>query len=145
MANRPSWSLGHDISQKVVAPRRDGGATTSILELFKIGIGPSSSHTVGPMLTANAFAAQLASTGHLLETTGVTVDLFRSLGYTGRGHQTDKAVTLGLQEADPRSVEVDGINSQISSIQKRRNFVLPTLQTFHLTASQTCGFAEKKL
>jgi L-serine dehydratase len=83
--------------------------TTSAFDLFKIGIGPSSSHTVGPMKAARAFAEALAAAG-LLERTGrVRVQLFGSLGATGRGHGTDRAVVLGLLGETPERVDPDAI------------------------------------
>ena len=63
----------------------------SVFDLFKIGIGPSSSHTVGPMKAARLFAQRLQSSGHLAHTASVTCELFGSLGATGKGHGSDKA------------------------------------------------------
>jgi L-serine dehydratase len=77
----------------------------SIFELFKIGIGPSSSHTVGPMRAAHAFATGLEA--GLARTTRVEVTLFGSLAWTGRGHATDKAVILGLAGQVPETVDPD--------------------------------------
>ncbi len=79
----------------------------SIFELFKIGIGPSSSHTVGPMKAAHAFAASLASTGKLASVTRLKVTLYGSLAFTGRGHGTDKAVILGLTGHEPAHIDPD--------------------------------------
>jgi L-serine dehydratase len=73
----------------------------SVFELFKIGIGPSSSHTVGPMRAARTFVLRLAEAGALESTSELRVTLYGSLAYTGRGHGTDKAVMLGLQGAMP--------------------------------------------
>ena len=68
----------------------------SVFDLFKIGIGPSSSHTVGPMIAARQFAVHLQASGLLAAVNGVTVELFGSLSATGVGHGTDRAVLLGL-------------------------------------------------
>ena len=68
----------------------------SAFDLFKIGLGPSSSHTVGPMRAALRFVQELDGKGLLTRTAGVVVDLYGSLGLTGRGHGTDRAVMLGL-------------------------------------------------
>ena len=76
----------------------------SVFDLFKIGIGPSSSHTVGPMKAARLFAQRLQSSGHLAHTASVTCELFGSLGATGKGHGSDKAVILGLEGYAPESV-----------------------------------------
>ncbi|MGP1683819.1 MAG: serine dehydratase beta chain, partial [Giesbergeria sp.] len=68
----------------------------SVFDLFKIGIGPSSSHTVGPMIAARQFVCQLQSALGLTPVHGVRVELFGSLSATGIGHGTDRAVLLGL-------------------------------------------------
>jgi L-serine dehydratase len=83
---------------------------TSFFELFKIGIGPSSSHTVGPMRAAREFAVQLRRQGQATEVSKVRVELFGSLALTGKGHGTDRAIILGLMgerpdEVDPASIE----------------------------------------
>ena len=72
--------------------------TISVFDLFTIGIGPSSSHTVGPMRAARTFADGLRADGLLNRVTSVKAELFGSLGATGKGHGTDKAVLLGLDE-----------------------------------------------
>ena len=68
----------------------------SVFDIFKIGIGPSSSHTVGPMRAARRFAEHLRASGILSSVASVKVELFGSLGHTGRGHGSDSAVILGL-------------------------------------------------
>ncbi|MEY4323289.1 MAG: hypothetical protein RL410_1070, partial [Actinomycetota bacterium] len=67
----------------------------SVLDLFKVGIGPSSSHTVGPMLAARRFALALERENHLPLVSRVAVELFGSLGATGHGHGSPKAIVLG--------------------------------------------------
>ena len=84
---------------------------TSLFELFKIGIGPSSSHTVGPMRAALRFVRELDVSGALERTARVRVELYGSLAFTGVGHATDRAVLLGLlgeapDQVDPATVEV---------------------------------------
>ena len=79
----------------------------SVFELFKIGIGPSSSHTVGPMKAAAAFVEGLDKRGALTETASVAVDLYGSLAFTGKGHAVDKAVILGLSGEKPATVDPD--------------------------------------
>ena len=81
----------------------------SVLDLFKIGIGPSSSHTVGPMRAARRFAAALEESGLLPRVARIQADLYGSLGATGKGHGTDKAVILGLQGYEPDTVEADRV------------------------------------
>ena len=82
----------------------------SVFDLFKIGLGPSSSHTVGPMRAAQRFAHELAVDGKLETVQQVSVDLYGSLALTGRGHCTDRAILLGLEghapaDIDPAQVE----------------------------------------
>ena len=77
----------------------------SAFELFKIGIGPSSSHTVGPMRAAGMFTEALAAEGVLPRVAGLRVELFGSLGATGHGHGSVKAVVLGLTGEHPETVD----------------------------------------
>jgi L-serine dehydratase len=77
----------------------------SVFELFSVGIGPSSSHTVGPMRAARTFAIGLRDAGLIAETTRVRVELFGSLGATGHGHGSDRAVVLGLLGEAPETVD----------------------------------------
>ncbi|NKX52512.1 L-serine ammonia-lyase, partial [Arthrobacter deserti] len=76
----------------------------SVFDLFTVGIGPSSSHTVGPMRAAHHFAAHLARTGLLGRVAGLRVDLYGSLAATGRGHGTFTAVLLGLEGYEPETI-----------------------------------------
>jgi hypothetical protein len=76
----------------------------SVFDLFKIGIGPSSSHTVGPMRAALMFVQGLERDGLLAGTASVKVDLYGSLGATGKGHGTDRGVMLGLMGDAPDTV-----------------------------------------
>ena len=87
----------------------------SVLDLFRIGIGPSSSHTVGPMRAARAFARDLEAAGLLEKTAAVRAELFGSLGATGRGHGTDKAVILGLMGDTPEGVDVEAIAARVAA------------------------------
>ncbi|MBV8759730.1 MAG: L-serine ammonia-lyase, partial [Deltaproteobacteria bacterium] len=89
----------------------------SVFDIFKIGIGPSSSHTVGPMRAARRFAERLEADGLVPQLAGVKVELFGSLGFTGRGHGTDKAVILGLEGEDPASVDVDSVDRRVKAVQ----------------------------
>ena len=79
----------------------------SVFDLFSIGIGPSSSHTVGPMRAARMFARRLKNEGLIAHTVTVRAELFGSLGATGHGHGTPKAVLLGLEGALRAHVDVD--------------------------------------
>ncbi|HAG60573.1 MAG TPA: L-serine ammonia-lyase [Arthrobacter bacterium] len=87
----------------------------SALDLFSVGIGPSSSHTVGPMRAAKLFADGLKGGGLLSSTTRVQAELFGSLGATGRGHGSDKAVVLGLQGLDPETVDTSSADDQVAA------------------------------
>ena len=88
----------------------------SVFDLFKIGIGPSSSHTVGPMRAARIFALRLAHDGLSAKAARVKTELYGSLGATGKGHGSDKAVLLGLAGHEPDSVEVDAIPALLQAI-----------------------------
>ncbi|MCW8808321.1 MAG: L-serine ammonia-lyase, partial [Rhodanobacter sp.] len=89
----------------------------SVFDLFKIGIGPSSSHTVGPMRAASRFAERwLDEKGVLARVARVQVELFGSLALTGRGHGTDKAVLLGLEGEHPDTVDPDRIPEMLERI-----------------------------
>jgi L-serine dehydratase len=88
----------------------------SVFELFKIGIGPSSSHTVGPMRAALQFVHGLKDAGVLAKTVSIKAELYGSLGATGKGHGSDKAVLLGLQGEAPDSVDIDSIEGRLASV-----------------------------
>ena len=88
----------------------------SVFDLFKIGIGPSSSHTVGPMRAAAMFARSLDDAGILPEVVRIRAEMFGSLGATGRGHGTPRAVMLGLEGEQPESVDVEAIASRVEAI-----------------------------
>jgi hypothetical protein len=93
--------------------------TASVFDLFRIGIGPSSSHTVGPMRAARAFVQALESQEVLARVERVTVDLYGSLAATGPGHGTPKAVLLGLEGETPEGVDVEAIPSRIAAIREQ--------------------------
>ena len=88
----------------------------SVFDIFKIGIGPSSSHTVGPMRAARMFVMRLENDGTLEQTTRIQCELFGSLGATGKGHGSDKAVLLGLCGHEPDTVDVDAIEGTLAAI-----------------------------
>ena len=96
----------------------------SVFDIFKIGIGPSSSHTVGPMRAARRFAERLETEALLDKTAGVKVELFGSLGFTGKGHGSDRAVVLGLEGEDPATVDVDGVERRIAKISESKRVSL---------------------
>jgi L-serine dehydratase len=88
----------------------------SAFDLFKVGIGPSSSHTTGPMRAARMFAESLRDDGLLDRVTRVEVTLYGSLGLTGKGHGSDKAVLLGLEGEQPETVDIDSIPKRLEEI-----------------------------
>ncbi|MEV6012660.1 L-serine ammonia-lyase [Streptomyces sp. NPDC051976] len=88
----------------------------SVFDLFSIGIGPSSSHTVGPMRAAGIFVHRLKNEGLLTHTASVRAELFGSLGATGHGHGTPKAVLLGLSGRSPRTVDVEAADDEVAAI-----------------------------
>ncbi|MCX2967405.1 MULTISPECIES: L-serine ammonia-lyase [Streptomyces] len=96
----------------------------SVFDLFSIGIGPSSSHTVGPMRAARMFAVRLKNDGVLAQTASVRAELFGSLGATGHGHGTPKAVLLGLEGHSPRSVDVARADGWVERIRTERRLKL---------------------
>jgi len=97
---------------------------TSLFELFKIGIGPSSSHTVGPMRASLRFARELAAAGNLDRTHHVVVDLYGSLALTGIGHGTDRAILLGLSGEAPDTVDPSTIDANIAAIRSTEQLAL---------------------
>ncbi|SEL63291.1 L-serine ammonia-lyase [Roseateles sp. YR242] len=96
----------------------------SVFDLFKIGIGPSSSHTVGPMRAARMFVQRLRHEGQLSRTVRVATALYGSLGATGKGHGSDKAVLLGLAGHEPDTVDVEGIPALLEDIRGRKRVAL---------------------
>ncbi|MCH5377091.1 MAG: L-serine ammonia-lyase [Planctomycetes bacterium] len=89
---------------------------TSVFDLFTIGIGPSSSHTVGPMRAARRFVMSLDVAGQLSRTARITVHLYGSLALTGKGHGTDKAVLLGLQGEIPETTDPDLVDARAAAV-----------------------------
>ncbi|MFQ5936479.1 MAG: L-serine ammonia-lyase [Acidiferrobacterales bacterium] len=98
--------------------------TISVFDLFKIGIGPSSSHTTGPMRAARVFASSLHETGLLPETHAVKVELFGSLGATGKAHRSDQAVLLGLEGETPETIDPKIVPERLARIRERHTISL---------------------
>lgn len=96
----------------------------SVFDMFSIGIGPSSSHTVGPMRAAKDFNHLLKTTGLFDNTNAVVAELFGSLGQTGKGHGTGKAVILGLLGELPESINVDLVDSMLSQVEQEQKLNL---------------------
>ncbi len=109
----------------------------STFDLYKIGIGPSSSHTVGPMRAAARFVTRwLAETGALERTARVRVEVFGSLAMTGRGHGTDKAVLMGLEGHWPNQIDPDAIPAALERIRGEK--------TVRLLGTHPIAFDEKR-
>ena len=108
----------------------------STFDLFKIGIGPSSSHTVGPMRAANLFVAALREAGRLESVQRVRCALYGSLGATGKGHGSDKAVMLGLEGDEPDRIDPDCIAGRLQQIRDQR--------TLELGGGHTIAFDERE-
>ena len=108
----------------------------STFDLFKIGIGPSSSHTVGPMRAARLFAVALREGGRLDAVHRVRCELYGSLGATGKGHGSDKAVLLGLEGEEPDLVEPDAIAPRLQRLRES--------QTLNLLGAHPVAFNERE-
>ena len=106
----------------------------SVLDIFKIGIGPSSSHTMGPMNAARQFVLTLQSQGLLPQTTRLCSQLYGSLALTGRGHCTDRAVLLGLEGAAPDTIDPDLIEPSLARI--RSSYKLQLLGTHEVAFNE---------
>ncbi|QOL25157.1 L-serine ammonia-lyase [Thalassotalea sp. LPB0316] len=96
----------------------------SVFDMFSIGIGPSSSHTVGPMRAAKLFVDELVQTNQLTNVDRVKTELFGSLGQTGIGHGTGKAVILGLTGETPEEIPVDKIDSTLATVERSQTIML---------------------
>ncbi|EEQ09855.1 L-serine dehydratase tdcG [Yersinia mollaretii ATCC 43969] len=96
----------------------------SVFDMFKIGIGPSSSHTVGPMKAGKEFTDLLVTQGLMPSVTRVAVDVYGSLSLTGKGHHTDIAIIMGLAGNMPDTVDIDGIPAFIRDVELRQKLML---------------------
>ncbi len=96
----------------------------SVFDLFSVGIGPSSSHTVGPMRAARTFVGGLAEDGVLASVARVRAELFGSLGATGRGHGSDRAVILGLEGETPETVDTSSVVERVAAVRSAGRLTL---------------------
>ena len=117
---------------------------TSLFELFKIGIGPSSSHTVGPMRAALRFVRELPP-ALLTQTHAITVDLYGSLALTGIGHATDRAILLGLLGESPDTVDLTRIDSQLTTIRNDHRLNLMGAHIVAFTESDNLLFHRNQM
>jgi L-serine dehydratase len=113
----------------------------SILEMFKIGIGPSSSHTLGPFIAAKKFLNKAVSKGiNFKKVKSIKIDLYGSLALTGKGHHTDKAVILGMIGEDPATIDTTTVYDTIDEIQKEKKlniFINNSLVDFRINFLRT--------
>ncbi|WP_172147634.1 MULTISPECIES: L-serine ammonia-lyase [Pseudomonas] len=117
----------------------------SVFDLFKIGIGPSSSHTVGPMRAAARFAEGLRRDDLLASTESVKVELYGSLGATGKGHGSDKAVLLGLQGEQPDSVDIASIAGRLATLRETGELQLLGEKTIRFIEKEHLAMIRKPL
>jgi hypothetical protein len=121
--------------------------TTSLFDLYKVGIGPSSSHTMGPMRAARTFLLALDARGLIASTTEVKAELYGSLALTGVGHGTDRAIVLGLLGEEAATIDPDTIDnrtiiptvyaSQPSTLRARRSSLPHTSPSAVASSSRT--------
>ncbi|ROV57258.1 L-serine ammonia-lyase [Neisseria chenwenguii] len=109
----------------------------SIFDIFKIGIGPSSSHTVGPMKAAKQFLDSLISDGLLAQTDRIIIDVYGSLSLTGRGHNTDTAIVMGMMGYLPDNVDIERIEAAIANIKQQQTLTLAEADS---SAAKTIAF-----
>ncbi|MGI4981736.1 MAG: L-serine ammonia-lyase [Janthinobacterium lividum] len=117
----------------------------SVFDLFKIGIGPSSSHTVGPMRAALLFVEALARAGRLEQVASIKVGLYGSLGATGRGHGTDRGVMLGLMGEAPDTVDATSIDARLQDVIRIRRLALLGRHAIGFTPREHIGFYRQAL
>jgi L-serine dehydratase len=118
---------------------------TSIFEIFKIGIGPSSSHTVGPMRAARQFALDLESAEILSRTHRLKVELYGSLALTGLGHATDRAILLGLSGEAPEKIDPATIENKIREIREGQSIRLLGRHDIHFDENGDLLFHKDKV
>lgn len=110
----------------------------SVFDIFKIGVGPSSSHTLGPWVAARKFISELAS----LKADHIQVHLMGSLSKTGRGHATDLAVQLGLCDYDPTTIDTQLIDSIIEKIAQDKSIIIHEQEVAFVPSTAICFYDE---
>lgn len=116
----------------------------SVFDLFKIGIGPSSSHTVGPMRAAAQFLNKLVAANQLTQVVRLQSELFGSLGATGKGHGSDKAVLLGLLGEQPETVDTDSVDGKLNQIRQQQRLFLMNQHWIDFDEANDLVFHRKK-
>src|SRR6476469_7227586 len=115
-------------------------AAISAFDIFKIGVGPSSSHTLGPWRAAQRAVGRWQETSVFDSVVGVQVDLYGSLAKTGRGHMTDMAVMLGLSNEDPVTCDTTAIPDRIEVIRRSRILMLGGQRPVSFDLAADCRF-----
>ncbi len=115
----------------------------SVFDMFKIGVGPSSSHTLGPWRAALACLEQIKKTTSIKEVKSIKVMLYGSLAKTGKGHGTDIAIYMGLCGEDPVTIDVNSITPKIISIQKNKTFLLDGISQIEFDTEKDMHFLVK--
>ena len=116
----------------------------SVFDLFTIGIGPSSSHTVGPMRAARSFVNKLKDDGLLERIDRIEVRLYGSLGATGRGHGTHRAIVLGLEGETPEGVDVDSIGTRMTTVGDEGRLKLAGSRTIDFDLREDLVFEKRR-
>jgi L-serine dehydratase len=119
--------------------------TTSLFDLYKIGVGPSSSHTMGPMRAACRFVRELAGRELIGRVERVQAELYGSLALTGAGHATDRAVLLGLAGNEPAAIDPAAIETTVSGIRAKRRISLGGVRSIRFDESSDLIFQRKIL
>jgi L-serine dehydratase len=117
----------------------------SIFDLFSIGVGPSSSHTVGPMRAANLFIAELKNINQIINTARVVIDLYGSLALTGKGHCTDYAIIIGLESNLPENIEPTSSHVRYSEILKTKEMHFAALKNISFDPAKDLIFHYDKV
>ena len=116
----------------------------SVFDMFSVGIGPSSSHTVGPMRAAKEFSQQLKTQNLFDKTDEVRAELFGSLGQTGKGHGTGKAVILGLLGHAPETIDATAVDEMLAEVEKTKHLTLDQLHPVRFAAKDAIVFHRRK-
>ncbi|MEU5851856.1 L-serine ammonia-lyase [Saccharopolyspora shandongensis] len=116
----------------------------SVFDLFSVGIGPSSSHTVGPMRAARLFVQRLHGEGRLPQVERIKAELFGSLGATGHGHGSPKAVLLGLEGHSPETVDPAGVEGRVAEIRETGRLRLDGVQEIRFTVDRDLVMHRRK-
>lgn len=117
----------------------------SVFELFSIGIGPSSSHTVGPMRAAKTFANKVHDQQLIAQTQRVQVDLYGSLALTGKGHGTDLAILNGLENQTPEGIDPEQVHPRVDTIKQTQQLLLNGEKTIHFNMETDLLFHQKEI